>query len=164
MDPNRKTFFYPNKVKVSTRNIHGKFDMTQPMTIAETLATDSRFSRMAQAIRATGFETVLAGKGAFTVCAPTDEAFRRLQPELLTAFVEDPQGKLLLLVQYHILYGSLSSSTLKKLNFPKTRLGTTVEITEVDGRVLFGGATIIIPDIVCSNGMIHGIERVVIPK
>jgi uncharacterized surface protein with fasciclin (FAS1) repeats len=78
--------------------------------------------------------------------------------------VEDPQGKLLLLIQYHILFGSLSYNTIKKLNFPKTRLGTTVEITEVDDRVLFGGATIIIPDIICSNGMIHGIDRVVIPK
>ena len=57
--------------------------MTLPDTITRTLATDSRFSLMAQALRAAGLDTVLAGKGPFTVCVPTDEAFRVLPPEPL---------------------------------------------------------------------------------
>jgi len=131
--------------------------------IAETLAADGRFSIFAQAARATALDTVLAGKGPFTVCAPTDGAFRLLSPEAFATLTGDPRGQLLRVLQYHILYGNLSCSTIKKLNFPKTRLGITVEITEKDGVVLFGGAPVTIPDIACTNGMVHGIGRVVIP-
>ena len=66
--------------------------MTLPDTITRTLATDSRFSLMAQALRAAGLDTVLAGKGPFTVCVPTDEAFRVLPPATLAALMADPQG------------------------------------------------------------------------
>ena len=65
--------------------------MTLPDTITRTLATDSRFSLMAQALRA-GLDTVLAGKGPFTVCVPTDEAFRVLPPATLAALMADPSG------------------------------------------------------------------------
>ena len=99
--------------------------MTLPATIAGTLAADGRFSLMAQAIRATGLDAVLAGKGPFTVCAPTDEAFRRLPSETLAALMDDLHGQLLRALQYHILFGNLPCSTIKKLNFPKTLLGIT---------------------------------------
>jgi len=138
--------------------------MTSPETIATTLAADGRFSHMAEALRATGLDTVLSGKGPFTVCAPTDEAFRKIPPETLAGILSDPNGKLLRILQYHIMFGNLSCSTIKKLNFPKTRLGITVEITEKAGHVVYGGATVIIPDIACTNGVIHGIDMVVIPR
>ena len=138
--------------------------MTSHDTIAQALAADSRFSIMTQALRATGLDTVLAGKGPFTVCAPTDEAFRRMPPETPAVLMADPKGQLLRILQYHILFGNLSCSTIKKLNFPKTRLGITIEITENDGTVIFGGAAVTIPDIACANGVIHGIDRVVIPR
>jgi len=138
--------------------------MTGPVTISETLAADGRFSVFAQGIRAVGLEPVLAGKGPLTVCAPTDEAFRLLPPDTLAALTADPGGQLLRVLKYHIMYGNLSCGTIKKLNFPKTRLGITVEITEAGGVVLFGGAPVIIPDIACTNGMVHGIGRVVIPR
>jgi uncharacterized surface protein with fasciclin (FAS1) repeats len=138
--------------------------MTSQDTIAGTLATDSRFSLMAQAIQTAGLDTVLAGKGPFTVCAPTDEAFRLLPPATLAALMGDPQGQLLRVLQYHILFGNLPCSTIKKLNFPKTRLGITVEIMEKGGEVIFGGAAVTVPDIACTNGVIHGIGRVVIPR
>ena len=73
-------------------------------------------------------------------------------------------GQLLQVLQYHILFGNLSCHTIKKLNFPKTRLGITVEITEKGGVVIFGGARVTIPDIACTNGVIHGIDQVVIPR
>jgi len=138
--------------------------MTLPDTITRTLETDGRFPIMAQALRATGLNAVLAGKGPFTVCAPTDEAFRRLPLETLAALMDDPGGQLLRVLRYHILFGNLSCPTIKKLNFPKTRLGITVEITEKGGVVIFGGARVTIPDIACTNGVIHGIDQVVIPR
>jgi uncharacterized surface protein with fasciclin (FAS1) repeats len=152
----------------ATKDVPGTFyripDMTLPDTITRTLETDGRFPIMAQALRAAGLDAVLAGKGPFTLCAPTDEAFRLLPPATLAALMADPKGQLLRVLQYHILFGNLSCSTIKKLNFPKTRLGITVEITEKDGVVIFGGASVTIPDISCTNGVIHGINRVVIPR
>jgi uncharacterized surface protein with fasciclin (FAS1) repeats len=138
--------------------------MTLPETIAGTLAADSRFSLMAEAIQATGLDSVLAGKGPYTVCAPTDDAFRQLSPATLAALMDDPKGQLFCVLQYHIMFGNLPCSTIKKLNFPKTRLGITVEITEKGGLVIYGGAPVTIPDIACTNGFIHGIDGVVIPR
>jgi uncharacterized surface protein with fasciclin (FAS1) repeats len=138
--------------------------MTPPETIAGTLAADGRFSLMAEAVRATGLDSVLAGKGPYTVCAPTDDAFRQLPEETLAALMADPKGQLFRVLQYHIMFGNLPCSTIKKLNFPKTRLGITVEITEKGGLVIYGGAPVTIPDIACTNGIIHGIGGVVIPR
>ena len=137
--------------------------MKSQETITETLAADTRFSIMTMAIRAAGLDTVLAGKGPFTVCAPTDEAFGSTSPETLAAFMADPQGKLMRVLQYHILFGNLPCTLIKRLNYPKTRLGITVEITEEGGAVLFSNARVTVPDITCTNGVIHGINRVVIP-
>jgi len=107
---------------------------------------------------------VLAGKGPYTVCAPTDDAFRQLPEETLAVLMADPKGQLFRILQYHIMFGNLSCSTIKKLNFPKTRLGITVEITEKGGLAIYGGAPVTIPDIACTNGFIHGIGGVVIPR
>jgi len=137
--------------------------MTVPALITETMSERPEFSRFFECIRIAGLDTVLAKTGPFTVCAPTNEAFEQLPLTTLTAIQEDPQGLLFRTLQYHILFGNLSSVTMKKLNFPKTRLGTTVEITEKNGLVMYGNATVIIPDIICSNGMIQGIDRVVLP-
>jgi transforming growth factor-beta-induced protein len=138
--------------------------MPELQTITQTLATDTRFALFSAALQKTGLDTVLAGTGPFTVCAPVDEAFRKLSPDSFGALMQDPEGKLKRVLQYHILFGKLAQRDLKKLNFPKTRLGTTVEINERAGIVTINSATVIIPDIPCSNGVIHGLDAVLIPK
>ncbi|MFZ0005032.1 MAG: fasciclin domain-containing protein [Methanoregula sp.] len=138
--------------------------MSPQVTITETLAADYRFSIMTGAVRAAGFDTLLGGRGPFTFCAPTDEAFRSVPNEILESLMADPQGKLMRVLQYHILFGNLPCAIMKRLNFPKTRLGITVEITEEGGAVLFSGAMVTVPDITCTNGVIHGINRIIIPR
>jgi uncharacterized surface protein with fasciclin (FAS1) repeats len=159
-----KAGFYPGATYGVPETFRRNTDMTPPATIAETLSADGRFTLMAEALRATGLDAVLAGKGPYTVCAPTDEAFRQLPQETLAGLMADPKGQLFRILQYHIMFGNLSCSTIKKLNFPKTRLGITVEITEKGGQVIFGGAAVTLPDIACTNGVIHGIGGVVIPR
>jgi len=138
--------------------------MPEPRSIIETIDSDTRFTIMATAIRAAGLDTVLVGKGPFTVCAPTDDAFRHLPAGTLDLLLNDPNGQLKRILQYHVLFGMLVEKDLKKLNFPKTRLGTTVEITEREGKVTINGATLVVPDICCTNGVIHGIDAVIIPR
>lgn len=108
--------------------------------------------------------SVLAGKGTFTLCAPTDNAFRHLPDGTIGRLMQEPEGQLKRILQYHIIFGMLVARDLKKLNFPKTRLGITVEITERDGTVAINGVSVIIPDILCANGVIHGIDAVIIPR
>ena len=137
--------------------------MSSQYTVAETIAADNRFSILSDALRACGLDIVLSGKGPFTLCAPTDRAFHELDPEIFSALIADPQARMFRVLQYHILFGNLPSETIRKLNFPKTRLGITIEITENCGVVIFGGTPLIITDISCTNGVIHGIDQVVIP-
>jgi uncharacterized surface protein with fasciclin (FAS1) repeats len=66
-------------------------------------------------------------------------------------------------LQYHILFGLLVEKDIKKLNFPKTRLGITVEISERAGQVTINGISLAFPDIICTNGVIHGIDTVLLP-
>jgi uncharacterized surface protein with fasciclin (FAS1) repeats len=138
--------------------------MSELQTITATLSTDERFTIFSGALTKTGLDAVLLGPGPFTVCAPTDEAFQRLSRGMLDTLMQDPEGQMKRVLQYHILFGMLVQRDLKKLNFPKTRLGTTVEINERAGTVTINAATVIMPDITCSNGVIHGIDAVLIPK
>ena len=85
-------------------------------------------------------------------------------PGAFDVLMQDPEGQMTRVLQYHILFGMLVQRDLKKLNFPKTRLGTTVEINERTGIVVINAAEVIIPDILCSNGVIHGIDAVLIPE
>ncbi|MCX6689347.1 MAG: fasciclin domain-containing protein [Methanoregula sp.] len=138
--------------------------MPEITTIIETLAGDSRFIAMSAAVYATDMIPVLTGKGPFTVLAPVNDAFQHLRGERGDRLLKDPHGEFKRVLQYHVLFGMLVEKDIKKLNFPKTRLGTTVEITERAGTVTVNGAHVIHPDIICSNGVIHGIDTVLIPR
>ncbi len=138
--------------------------MSERTNIAKTLGADERFTDMATAVCETGLDAVLTGNGPFTVLAPTNYAFRHLMGEVGDRLTKDPHGQFKRVLQYHILFGMLIEKDLKKLNFPKTRLGTTIEITERAGKVTINGAGLIYPDIICSNGVIHGIDTVLIPR
>jgi len=138
--------------------------MSEITNIAKTLGADRRFTTMAAAVCVTELDAVLTGNGPFTVLAPTNDAFRHLSGEVGDRLTKDPHGQFKRVLQYHILFGMLVEKDLKKLNFPKTRLGTTVEITERAGNVTINGACLIYPDIICSNGVIHGIDTVLIPR
>ena len=125
---------------------------------------DRRFSIFGEALNSTKLNTVLVGPGPFTVCIPIDDAFKKLPAGTLNEILKDPEGRLKQIVLYHILFGRLVKTDIKKLNFPKTKLGTTVEIIEKDGFVFVNDSKVIIPDINCSNGIIHAIDAVLLPK
>jgi len=138
--------------------------MSEFNTIPVALSADRRFTLFYSALCKTGLADTLAAPGPFTVCAPTDDAFRRLSPETLACLMQDTDGRQKKVLLYHILFGMLACRDIKKLNFPKTKLGTTVEISEREGTVTVNDAAIIIPDIRCSNGVIHGVDTVIFPR
>ncbi|MEJ2185496.1 MAG: fasciclin domain-containing protein [Gemmatimonadota bacterium] len=121
-----------------------------------------QFTTLATALKAAGLVEVLQGKGPFTVFAPTDEAFAKLPAGTVEALLKDPE-KLRSILTYHVVAGRVPASDAMKLSHAKTVNGASLAIKVVDGQVKVDDATVVQADIMASNGVIHVIDRVVLP-
>ncbi|MCC6678837.1 MAG: fasciclin domain-containing protein [Phycisphaerales bacterium] len=132
--------------------------------IVETAVAAGQFTTLATAIKAAGLDAALSGKGPFTVFAPTDEAFAKLPKETLAALLT-PQGKdkLTAILKYHVVEGRVYSTDAVKAGTAKTLQGGAVTISSHDG-VTIDNAKVIAADIDASNGVIHVIDTVLLPK
>lgn len=133
-------------------------------SILETPVADGRFTTLVAAVKAAKLDTVLAGPGPFTVCAPTDDAFKKLPAGTVEGLLKDPEGKLKQILLYHVVSGKVMAADVMKLTSATTVQGGTVTIAVKDGNVMINESTVIIPDIECSNGVCHAIDAVLIPK
>lgn len=133
-------------------------------SILETAVADGRFTTLVAAVKAAKLDTVLAGPGPFTVCAPTDDAFKKLPAGTVEGLLKDPEGKLKQILLYHVVSGKVMAADVMKLTSATTVQGGTVTIAVKDGNVMINESKVIIPDIECSNGVCHAIDAVLIPK
>jgi uncharacterized surface protein with fasciclin (FAS1) repeats len=136
--------------------------------IVETAKTDGRFTTFVAAMNAAGLtDTVsgdtLNGPEMFTVFIPTDDAFRKLSAGSMDALLKDPQGDLLQILLYHIVQGRVKAADLTKLTTIETLQGGSLPISVSDGVITIDNTNVIFPDIECSNGMIHGVDTVMLP-
>lgn len=125
---------------------------------------DGRFTTLVAAVKAAKLDTVLAGPGPFTVCAPTDDAFKKLPAGTVESLLKDPEGQLKQILLYHVVSGKVMAADVMKLTSATTVQGGTVTIAVKDGSVMINDSRVIIPDIECSNGVCHAIDAVLIPK
>jgi uncharacterized surface protein with fasciclin (FAS1) repeats len=138
---------------------------TSNLTLSELLqkgASTGSFKTLAKAVQAAGLEQTLSeSNGAFTVFAPTDEAFAALPAGTLEKLLK-PENKALLrqVLAYHVAPTELPSSDLKT-GLVKT-LGGGLAVKVSAGKVVVNNATVIQPDIEASNGVVHAIDRVLI--
>ena len=120
------------------------------------------FTTLLTAARAAGLVDTLKGPGPFTVFAPTDEAFAQLPTGTVDALLKDlPRLKSVLL--YHIVPGRLMAGDVVKLETVKTAQGQAAAIDTAAGARI-EGANIVKTDILASNGIIHVIDRVILPR
>lgn len=133
-------------------------------SILETAVADGRFTTLVAAVKAAKLDTVLAGPGPFTVCAPTDDAFKKLPAGTVEGLLKDPEGKLKQILLYHVVSGKVMAADVMKLTSATTVQGGTVTIAVKNGNVMINESRVIIPDIECSNGVCHAIDAVLIPK
>ncbi|MBR9761536.1 fasciclin domain-containing protein [bacterium] len=123
------------------------------------------FGTLLAAAEAAGLDSVLAGKGPFTVFAPTDEAFKALPEgtvsELLKAKNRD---QLKAILSYHVIAGSVSAGDALNAKNAKTVNGKSLEFGIENGAFKVNGATIRTTDIECDNGVIHVIDAVLLPQ
>ena len=123
------------------------------------------FKTLVAAVKAADLADTLSGKGPFTVFAPTDDAFAALPPGTLDSLLK-PENKqqLRAILLYHVVPGIVKSTDLKDGETFETAAGQTLTIHISGGSVQVNDATVIKADILASNGIIHVINKVLLPK
>jgi transforming growth factor-beta-induced protein len=135
-----------------------------PRYIVDTVVADGRFTTLTAALKAAGLVDTLKGNGPFTVFAPTDDAFAKLPAGTLDTLLKpENKDKLTQVLTYHVVSGNLLAADLAKLTTAKTLNGKEVTIKVDDDKVFINDAQVIIADILCTNGVIHVIDTVLIP-
>lgn len=133
--------------------------------IVDTAVAAGSFNTLVAAVQAAGLVETLKGAGPYTVFAPTDEAFAKLPAGTVESLLKpENKAKLTAILTYHVVPGQVTSDQLA---------GKTLEATTVQGQkvaidarsgVTVGGANVVSADIMTSNGVIHVIDSVMLPK
>jgi uncharacterized surface protein with fasciclin (FAS1) repeats len=133
--------------------------------IVDTAVSAGSFKTLARALEAAGLVDTLKGKGPFTVFAPTDEAFAKLPAGTLDELLKpENKQKLQRILTYHVVAGSVPSSQVVKMQSAKAVSGDTIAIRTSGNGVMVDNARVVTPDIAASNGVIHVIDAVILPR
>jgi uncharacterized surface protein with fasciclin (FAS1) repeats len=133
----------------------------QAKDIVETAVGAGNFKTLATALTAAGLIDTLKGNGPFTVFAPTDAAFAKIPKADLDALLKD-KAKLTAVLTYHVVAGKVMAADVKAGKV-KTVQGSEITVATTGG-VTVDGAKVSATDIVASNGVIHVIDSVILPK
>jgi transforming growth factor-beta-induced protein len=132
--------------------------------IVDTAVANGSFVTLATALEAAGLVDTLKGVGPFTVFAPTDEAFAKLPAGTVENLLKPENLETLKsILLYHVVAGKVMSEDVTKLDRAETVLGEPVTIIQSMGKVTINDASILLPDVEASNGVIHVIDSVLLP-
>tara|TARA_Y100000589_G_C26957315_1_gene549102 strand:+ start:257 stop:739 length:483 start_codon:yes stop_codon:yes gene_type:complete len=135
------------------------------LDIVDTAVSAGQFNTLVAAVEAADLVTTLKGDGPFTVFAPTDEAFAAL-PEGTVENLLKPENKdqLIAVLTYHVVPGKIMSSDIAgTATMVESVQGSELDVNATNG-VTVDGATVVTADIETDNGVIHVIDRVVLPQ
>jgi len=130
--------------------------------IVDTAVAAGSFKTLAKLLTDAGLVDTLKGAGPFTVFAPTDEAFAKVPKATLEALGKD-KDKLRAVLTYHVVPGKVMAADVTKLTSAKTVQGQSITISTAGG-VKVDNANVVKTDIACTNGVIHVIDSVILPK
>jgi len=131
--------------------------------IVDTAVAAGSFNTLVTAVKAADLVEVLKGEGPFTVFAPTDDAFAKVPADTLQGLLAD-KAALSNVLTYHVVSGKVMAADVVKLSEATTVQGQNVSIEVKDGVVYVDGAKVISADVKASNGVIHVIDSVILPK
>ena len=134
----------------------------QPDIVA-TASQAGQFKTLLVALDAAGLTQALQGPGPFTVFAPTDEAFAKLPEGALDALLKDPE-KLKAVLTYHVVPGSLKADQVLGGAPLVTLQGESLKASVEDGKARIDDAGVVTADLECSNGVIHVVDAVLLPR
>jgi uncharacterized surface protein with fasciclin (FAS1) repeats len=133
--------------------------------IVDTAVGAGSFNTLVAAVKAADLVETLKGEGPFTVFAPTDDAFAKLPAGTLDDLLKpENKAKLQAILTYHVVPGKVMAADVVKLDSAKTVNGQTLTIKVESGTVMVDNAKVVKTDISASNGVIHVIDTVVLPK
>lgn len=134
-------------------------------SIVATAEAAGEFTTLVAALKAAGLVATLEGKGPFTVFAPTDAAFAKLPPGTVDSLLKpENKKKLTDILTYHVVAGNVKAAQVVKMPTAKTLNGESVSITVNGSNVKVNDANVIKTDIAATNGTIHVIDSVLMPK
>ncbi|QPC45459.1 fasciclin domain-containing protein [Kaustia mangrovi] len=132
--------------------------------IVDTAVGAGQFTTLATALEAAGLVATLKGPGPFTVFAPTDEAFAKLPEGTVDTLLEPAnKDKLVAVLTYHVVSGRVMAEDVVKMDKAKTVNGAMIAIEAGSGAVMVNDARVTATDIGASNGVIHVIDKVILP-
>ena len=137
--------------------------LAQSKDIVDTAVAAGSFKTLAKLLTDADLVGVMKGAGPYTVFAPTDDAFAKVPKDALDALAKDKK-KLQAVLQYHVLAGSVSAADLKMMKDFGTVQGQRVKIGASGGALTIDGAKVVKADVAASNGVIHVIDAVPMPK
>jgi len=138
---------------------------TKKPTIVDVAAGNPDFSTLVAALKAADLVDTLNGKGPFTVFAPTNAAFAKLPAGTVESLLKpENKAKLTSILTYHVVSGKVKAAQVVKLTKAATVNGQSVTIKVKAGKVMLDNATVTKTDIETSNGVIHVIDTVILPK
>jgi uncharacterized surface protein with fasciclin (FAS1) repeats len=132
------------------------------MNIVEIAASAGSFNTLVEAVKAAGLVETLSGGGPFTVFAPTDEAFAEIPQADLQALLADKEA-LTKVLTYHVVPGKVMAQDVLDLSSATTVNGQQISIEVHGGMVMVNEAQVVETDIEATNGVIHVIDRVILP-
>ena len=139
-------------------------DVPDDLNIVEIAQATPELSTLVGALTASGLDAALSGTGPFTVFAPTNAAFNKLDPDLLNNIIATP-SLLTSLLQYHVVSGDVTSGDLSNGPVQTLLSGQTVDVNVSGGSVTLNGTSnVTTADVIASNGVIHIIDEVLIPE
>jgi uncharacterized surface protein with fasciclin (FAS1) repeats len=133
-----------------------------PKNIVATAKAAGTFTTLTTLLKKSGLAGTLAKKGPFTVFAPTDAAFAKVPKATLAALAKN-KAKLRAVLLYHVVKGQVTAAQAMKLRSAKTLQGKSLKIRVKGGKVFVGGAAVVNADVLASNGVVHVINKVLIP-
>jgi uncharacterized surface protein with fasciclin (FAS1) repeats len=137
----------------------------QQKDIVDTAVAAGSFKTLAAALTAAGLVDTLKGKGPFTVFAPTDDAFAKLPAGTVESLLKpENKAKLVRLLTYHVVAGKVMAADVVKVTSAKAVSGDTIAVKVANGGVTVDNAKVVKTDIAASNGVIHVIDTVIMPK
>merc|ERR1712100_849721 len=138
--------------------------MADTKTIVDLAVGTKDLSTLVTALKAADLVTTLSGKGPFTVFAPTNEAFAKLDKRVLDYLLEPAhKAQLTKVLTYHVVAAEAKSTDLKNREEIKTVEGAQVRVSLFGGKVFINNANVVKADVLGSNGVVHIIDHVLIP-
>lgn len=132
--------------------------------IVDVAVSSGSFNTLVAAVKAADLVSTLKSEGPFTVFAPTDKAFANLPKGTLDDLLKpENKDKLASILTYHVVPGKVTSNKVVEMKSVKTVNGKDVSISVADGNVMINDATVVKVDLEASNGVIHVIDKVILP-